>query len=135
MNVLLSIKPEYAEAIFCGRKRYEFRRTIFKNKDVATIYLYSNSSVKRIVGYFSVGRIIKDVPSELWARYKAYAGISEEGFFQYFDGCGSGYAIEVLDPHIYQPPVNPYLLFQDFKPPQSFCYLSAERLGVIDAGL
>ena len=30
MKVLLSIKLQYAEAILSGRKRYEYRRAIFK---------------------------------------------------------------------------------------------------------
>jgi predicted transcriptional regulator len=132
MNVLLSIRPEYAEAIFSGKKRYEFRRTIFKNEDVTEIYLYANSSVQRIVGRFCVGQIISGAPQELWARFKACSGISKEGFFQYFDGCERGYAIEVLDPHSFQPPVNPYLLLDDFKPPQSFYYFSKEQLAVIE---
>ena len=32
MKVLLSIKPEFAEKIFNGTKKYEFRKSIFKNK-------------------------------------------------------------------------------------------------------
>ena len=133
MNVLLSIRPEYAEAIFRGTKRYEFRRTIFKNEDVTTIYLYANSSLQRIVGHFDVGQIIRTAPKELWARFNAWAGVSEDRFFQYFDGCELGYAIEVLNPYSYQPPVNPYLLFDDFKPPQSFYYFSKEQLAVMEA--
>jgi predicted transcriptional regulator len=30
MNVILSIKPKFAEAIFAGKKEVEFRKTIFK---------------------------------------------------------------------------------------------------------
>ena len=30
MKILLSIKPEFAEKIFSGSKKYEFRRRIFK---------------------------------------------------------------------------------------------------------
>lgn len=30
MTALLSIKPEFAEAIFDGRKKFEFRKVIFK---------------------------------------------------------------------------------------------------------
>jgi len=39
MKILLSIKPEYAEKIFAGTKKYEFRRSIFKNPDVKTVPL------------------------------------------------------------------------------------------------
>jgi predicted transcriptional regulator len=30
MKVLLSIKPQFAEMIFSGTKKYEFRRSVFK---------------------------------------------------------------------------------------------------------
>jgi predicted transcriptional regulator len=52
MNVLLSLKPKYAEAILDGRKKYEFRRTIFKRKDISKIFIYSNNGVGQITGYF-----------------------------------------------------------------------------------
>lgn len=32
MKVLLSIKPEFANKIFEGTKRFEFRKSIFKKK-------------------------------------------------------------------------------------------------------
>ncbi len=34
VKALLSVKPEYAEKILSGEKIYEFRRRIFKRKDV-----------------------------------------------------------------------------------------------------
>lgn len=36
MKVLLSIKPKYANAIFAGTKKFEFRRSIFKNLNIKT---------------------------------------------------------------------------------------------------
>ena len=37
MTVLLSIKPEFAEKIFNGTKKFEFRKSIFKNTDVKKV--------------------------------------------------------------------------------------------------
>ena len=34
MDVLLSIKPKYVKSIIEGEKRYEFRKAIFKNRDI-----------------------------------------------------------------------------------------------------
>ena len=34
MDVLLSIKPKYVDAILKGEKKYEFRKIIFKNKNI-----------------------------------------------------------------------------------------------------
>jgi hypothetical protein len=53
--VLLSIKPKYVKSIIEGDKRYEFRKTIFKNREINRIYIYSSSPVKKIVGTFEIG--------------------------------------------------------------------------------
>lgn len=47
MKVLLSINPEYVEKIFSGIKKYEYRRSIFKNEAVDTIVIYSTSPIKK----------------------------------------------------------------------------------------
>ena len=41
MKVLFSIYPTYIEEIFKGTKKFEFRRKIFKNKDVDAIIMLS----------------------------------------------------------------------------------------------
>jgi predicted transcriptional regulator len=60
MNVLLSIKPEYAELIKSGLKKYEFRRKIFKKAGHSKVFIYSTSPVKKITGVFdaSLRRIL-----------------------------------------------------------------------------
>ncbi|OQW98197.1 MAG: hypothetical protein BWK74_05140 [Desulfobacteraceae bacterium A6] len=81
MKVLLSIKPEFAEMIFSGTKKYEFRRSVFKNPDVKTIVVYASSPVRKVIGEFEIGAIINDELAALWERTKKYAGINEDYFF------------------------------------------------------
>ncbi|MDD8572078.1 ASCH domain-containing protein, partial [Escherichia coli] len=50
MKVLLSIKPEYAESILSGKKKYEFRKNIFRNKNVDTIVIYATMPVGKVIG-------------------------------------------------------------------------------------
>lgn len=54
MKVLLSIKPEFAEKIFSGEKKFEFRRSIFKDKTVKTVLVYASASLllRLSAGYF-----------------------------------------------------------------------------------
>jgi len=47
MNVLLSIKPKYVEKIVNGEKQYEFRKRIFRNKNVRKAFIYSTSPTKK----------------------------------------------------------------------------------------
>jgi type I restriction enzyme S subunit len=122
MDILLSIKPKYADAILNGSKQYEFRRKIFKRKNINKVYMYSTSPIKKIVGTFTVGEIIEDHPRGLWKRCQNKSGINEAEFFNYFDGVGIGYAIKIKDLERIREPVDPRSIFPNFTPPQSFCY-------------
>ena len=124
MKVLLSIKPKFAEMIFSGTKKYEFRRSVFKNPDVKTIVVYASSPVRKVVGEFEIEAIINDELVALWEQTKEYAGIDEEYFFSYFINKESGYAIQIKKAKKYKKAL---CLRKDFNatPPQSFMYLNA----------
>jgi len=128
MDVLLSIRPMYAEAILNGTKRYEFRRVRFARRGVRRAYLYATSSVRRIVGYFRVRDVFVDSAERLWQRCHENAGISAFEFFRYFEGCSQAVAIEVWNPKRLPQPIDPRAIIRDFRPPQSFRYLPTSWL-------
>jgi type I restriction enzyme S subunit len=121
---LLSLKPEFAAAILSGRKRYEFRRTIFRRRGVTLAFIYSNSSVRRVVGAFEIGMVCEGSPQRLWDKYKHASGIDEPTFFSYFEGARVGYAIGISRVHPFTPSVDPQVALPGFVSPQSFYYLS-----------
>jgi predicted transcriptional regulator len=123
MKVLLSIKPEFANKIFDGTKKYEFRRSIFKNSEIKKIVVYAASPVQKIIGEFEIDHILSDDPVALWDQTKEYSGVSEEYFFEYFGDKTSGYAIKIKSTRLYK---TPKCIRQDFNlhPPQSFLYLA-----------
>ena len=41
MKVLMSIKPEFVEEIIKGTKKYEYRKSLFKNPDISEIVVYA----------------------------------------------------------------------------------------------
>ena len=84
-RVLLSIHPEYVDAIFAGHKGFEFRRVLFK-EDVREVVVYATSPISRVVGRFKVEDIYEDSPSEIWAKTEALAGVTKETFDTYFKG-------------------------------------------------
>lgn len=122
MKVLLSIKPEYVEKIFSGIKKYEYRRNIFKNKEIETIVIYSTFPVKRIVGEFKIKNIVKDLPEKLWELAPENTGIDKEKFMRYFYDKKEGYAIEIGKIKRYKTPKSLEELSIK-KAPQSFLYL------------
>jgi len=52
MQVLLSIKPEYAEKILNGEKKYEFRKVLPKNKSITKVIIYATMPIGKVIGEF-----------------------------------------------------------------------------------
>ena len=123
INVLLSIKPKFAVAIFSGEKKYEFRRKIFKNTNVKKIYVYASRPIGLVIGEFEIDEIITAEPELLWKATKEAAGIRKEYFDRYFDGRDSAYAIRVSTTNYYKKPMTLMEMFNINRPPQSFMYI------------
>ena len=124
MKVLLSIKPEYAEKILSGEKLYEFRRAIFKNKDVKKVVIYASSPVQKVVGEFEIECILTLELGDLWAKTKKYSGINKEFYYEYFNGKDVGHAIKIKKTRRFKRLLD-LREFDISKPPQSFQYLTA----------
>lgn len=123
MKILLSIKPEYAESILDGHKKFEFRKSIFRNSDVKTVVIYATMPVGKVVGEFEVDRVISLAPDDLWDMTKKYAGITRDFFDEYFSERSRGFAIGVKNPQRYDAPFSLSELLPGAVPPQSFRYL------------
>jgi len=122
MKVLLSIKPEFAFRILEGTKQYEYRRVIFRRKDVKTIVVYASDPVKKVVGEFEIEEVLCEDPRVLWLKTRDKAGMTKERFLRYFGNRQRGYAIKVKAAKTYQPSV-PLTELMVSSPPQSFTYL------------
>jgi predicted transcriptional regulator len=123
MKVLLSVKPEYAEKIMSGCKKYEYRRNIFKTQKVNIIVVYASNPVKKIIGEFEIEQILSMELNELWNKTANYSGIDKEFYDRYFIGKNIGHAIKIKNPKRYFS----YLDLNSFnvkQAPQSFLYLT-----------
>jgi predicted transcriptional regulator len=122
MKVLLSIKPKYADKIFDGTKKYEFRKVIFKNSNIRTVVVYSSSPVQQVIGEFEIENILSLAPKDVWTKTKEFSGISKEFFFEYFADREVAHAIKIKSVKKYKKPLS---IKDDFNvlPPQSYLYL------------
>lgn len=123
MKVLLSIKPEYANKIFSGEKKFEYRKSIFK-REIKFIVVYVTKPVGMIIGEFEIDKIISDTPKQIWDLTKEHSGIEEDKFKNYFLNKETGFAIKVKKAKLYKhsktlKEYNPKIKV----PPQSFCYI------------
>ena len=123
MKILLSIKPEFAESILNGYKKFEFRKTIFRNKEVRAVIIYATMPVGKVIGEFEIEKILSSQPDELWNMTKKYAGITRDFFDEYFSERDKGFAIEVKNPLRYDTPIPLNELIPGAVPPQSFRYI------------
>lgn len=123
-SVLLSIKPEFADKIFAGLKRFEFRRVLFKASTVSRVVVYASTPIKKVVGEFEVEEILAHGKQELWNLTKAHAGIEKEFFDAYFGNRCRAYAIKIKCVRKYPKPVALYRVCRSKRPPQSFMYLN-----------
>jgi predicted transcriptional regulator len=123
MKVVLSIKPEFAFKIFEGTKKFEFRKSIFKNAQVKSVIVYASSPVQQVIGEFEIEEVLNYDIDTLWKMTEEFSGISEDFYYKYFEFKTKGFAIKIKNTKKYK---EPKCLREDFNllPPQSFAYLA-----------
>ena len=121
-TVLLSIKPEFAEKIFDGTKKFEFRKSIFKNNNVQKVIVYASSPVQKVIGEFSIEDILNDDVETIWEKTSRYSGITHDFYLSYFANKEKAYAIKIGKTKRY----HQYRNLSDYNlnfAPQSFAYI------------
>jgi predicted transcriptional regulator len=126
MKVVLSIKPQFANKIFDGTKKFEFRKAIFKNQNVTSVLVYASSPVQKVIGEFEIGEIFNFDLKTLWDKTKEYSGITEDYFYEYFENREQGFAIQIKNQIRF---TKPKCLREDYNlaPPQSFAYWNSKE--------
>ncbi len=123
---LLSIHPEFANAILRGEKRVEFRKTRM-TRPVKMIALYATSPIRKIVALCQVLDTHEASPETIWKRYHKKAGIKRAQFMDYFDGNARGIALVLGEVTPLEVPLRLARVSRGFKPPQSFVYVPRSR--------
>lgn len=121
MRAIFSIKPEFAKAIIDNKKKIEFRKKGIRI-DINEVIIYSTSPVKRILGFFYIDKIVRDIPDNIWKEFGNKGCINKESFFNYYLNSENAYAILIKDVIKLREPINPRIKNPDFKPPRSFHY-------------
>lgn len=106
MKVLMSIKPEFVEEMIKGNKKYEYRKSIFKNPNITDIVVYATKPFGKIVGEFKIEEILEDTPANIWSKTEKYSGINQSFFDHYFKDRKKAYAIKMKHFHVYDKPMD-----------------------------
>lgn len=121
-TILLSIKPEYADKIFDGIKKYEFRRFLAK-RNVTKILVYSTAPVMKVIGEVEVTGTLSLRPTSLWETTKKEAGITRSKFRAYFAGKQIGHAYKLGRASKFDVP-KPLSAYNISQAPQSLVYIT-----------
>ncbi len=121
MKILLSIKPDFAKKIFKEEKKFEYRKSI--PKGIKEVVVYASSPIKKIIGSFTVKKVLENTPQKIWKNTQQFAGISKAFFDKYYRGKEIALAIEIdkIKKFSIKKELSEY---QITTPPQSFCYLN-----------
>lgn len=124
-DVVLSIKPRYAEKILDGTKTVELRRRFSGTvPSGARAWIYSTTPTKAMTGSATITDVQRLRLPEIWKKHKGAAALNKEEFEAYFEGVEYGYAILLSSPRMFEKPISllNLRLLCDFEPPQSYQY-------------
>ena len=127
---LISIHPRHVRKILDGTKRFEYRRSMPKEK-IAFLVLYSTAPEKRVVAVAEVMGQIIDSPNEVWRQTSEAAGISWKFFCDYFGDRESASALRLGKVYEFSRPIGLDELPRYRVPPQSFFYLESSEFAFL----
>lgn len=130
--LLMSVHPEYAEALLDGTKTVELRKSAVAD-DVSHIVIYATAPVRRVVGWVEAVGVEHGSPSAIWRKHRSRTGVREREFRTYYRGHPVAVAIHVESPRRLDEPLELSAVEEGLTAPQSWRYLSAaaaESVGI-----
>lgn len=123
-DILLSVKPAYANLLVDGVKSIELRRK-FPVDLIPGVkcLIYSSSPTQMIIGECKIGKVEKLKIKDLWKLSSIEAMISWDDYKSYFSGAEYGYAIHVYAAYRYPVEIKLSQIGKDINAPQSYRYL------------
>lgn len=130
-DILMSVRPKYAEEILAGSKIVEIRKRFSQNWVGCKAVLYASRPQKALVGEATIRRVSSGSPSEIWAAFGPHIACSWREFEEYVGSYIEVKAIELTDVIPYLAPISlsqvSHLIGEDLRPPQSFCDLRLDK--------
>ncbi|GAB3803325.1 ASCH domain-containing protein [Spirosoma humi] len=128
--ILLSIKPEFVEQIFNGKKTIELRKCKPDARLNDIIIVYCTKPVKAIVGMCRISEILDLSPNCVWEKYSTQLGITEDQFWDYYKDSNRSIGIRMKDVCLFKESIRLSEIKgvePNFSPPQTFKYFSRSK--------
>ena len=129
--LILSIKPRFAHMILRGEKTIELRRRSPRCLTEFWIALYATTPEKAMIGVVRGSEVLVTTPDDLWELVKGGCALEREEYRRYYEGTNRAVGIRLAEPISFSTPVKLDRLrysWPEFKPPQSFAYLTSEQI-------
>jgi predicted transcriptional regulator len=129
-RIVVSLRPQFARSILAGTKSIELRRVRPLIPHGTIAYLYATAPDYAVLGEMTLGKVYEDGVDSLWRRFKGRSGIDEATFRSYFQGSGTGCAIEIISAREWRQPLSLKELQNkvQFRPPQFYARVSPSSL-------
>ena len=101
--ILMSIKTKYANQIFNGTKKYEYRRRSIGEKNLGKkIFVYSSEKERAIVGYIVANEIIEGTSNYVLEQTE---NINNQDIINYFKDSPKCYALKISEAVKFKKPI------------------------------
>lgn len=123
---VISIKPQYVDAIVEGQKEYELRRRKPNLDKGDLLIIYETSPEKKVTAWAELDKIIEENIDNLWEKVGEKSAVNFDTFMKYFKGCENGYALQLKNINQFSNPLSLEELrhyMPRYTPPQFFHYL------------
>ena len=94
-EALISIRPEYVQAMIEGRKRVEFRRRNLRLAPNSRLWIYSTLPTAAVTAVATVTGVDSGTVNAIWRRHGKRGSIGRSDFDKYFLGVDQAFAIEI----------------------------------------
>lgn len=130
-QLLMSVKPEFAERIMRRKKTVELRRKFSTRWIGHTINIYASAPVMSLIGEARIAGVVTNKPGVIWERFHNQVGCSRAEFDAYAAGADELYAIELDDVRPYRNGLSliqmSHLVKEHLTPPQSYMTLEKNK--------
>ncbi len=133
-DILMSIKPPYADMIVSGCKTVEIRKRAVRAPAGTTIWIYATSPRQQVVASARLEAVAPDTADEIWRVFGDRAGIDRSEFDAYVGEAEVIAALCLAEITELKVPVCPRGEASAFRPPQSYALLrDAHLLAALEA--
>lgn len=105
-QLLISIKPRWADAVFSGRKRVEIRRTFSCDWAQQRACFYVSRPRRVLIGDALIADVVAAPPAQIWRRFSGELDCSFDEFSAYTSGKESVFALVIVDARKYRREVD-----------------------------